>query len=78
MPDPKKYPKCKYHAVQPACVVADEKEEAALGEGWFDHPDLVTTCPVCGQVGLSAISLAKHEIEHRKAKVKSIKADDSK
>ena len=64
MPDPKKYPKCKYHAAEPACVVADEKEEAALGEGWFDHPNLVKYPTV--------VELPKP------AKAKPIKADDSK
>ena len=33
------YPKWKYHAIEPACVVDSEEAEKALGKGWFNHPN---------------------------------------
>jgi hypothetical protein len=36
-----KYPKAKYHATEPVACVQDAKEEAALGDGWFDYPHQV-------------------------------------
>lgn len=41
--DPMKYPKAKYHAELPPVLVADPEEENNLGEGWYDHPDLVAS-----------------------------------
>jgi hypothetical protein len=32
------YPKWKYHAEKPACIVTDEAEESSLGLGWVDSP----------------------------------------
>lgn len=32
------YPRVKYHKDKLPVKVADENEEKALGEGWFDHP----------------------------------------
>ncbi|MGB7220092.1 MAG: hypothetical protein WBD07_14940 [Vicinamibacterales bacterium] len=32
------YPTYRFHASKPACVVRNADEDAALGEGWFDHP----------------------------------------
>lgn len=40
------HPKWKYHESGDSCIVADEAEEAALGEGWHDlpiEPQLVQT-----------------------------------
>jgi len=36
--NPKFYPAWRYHLTGPACVVASADEDAALGEGWYDHP----------------------------------------
>ena len=32
------YPKWKYHAKKPACIVEDREEEDELGEEWYDNP----------------------------------------
>lgn len=32
------YPRWKYHATKPACVVYSAKEERDLGRGWADSP----------------------------------------
>lgn len=37
-PDPQVYPKWLYHATKPATLVENEKEEKALGGGWYDNP----------------------------------------
>jgi len=41
------YPAWRYHATEPAKIIADQEEDAALGPGWFNHPptedDLVRT-----------------------------------
>ena len=39
MPEPEQYPKWKFHISKPALIVNDAAAEAALGEGWYDHPD---------------------------------------
>lgn len=41
--DPTRYPKAKYSASSPPALVANPEEEAGLGPGWFDHPDLVNS-----------------------------------
>lgn len=32
------YPRWRYHATKPDTLVHSEKEEKALGAGWFDNP----------------------------------------
>src|SRR5262245_56057777 len=34
----RRYPKWKYHRIQPAVIVQDPQAEAALGEEWRDRP----------------------------------------
>jgi hypothetical protein len=33
-----KYPRWRYHATKPATLVESDKDEKALGGGWFDNP----------------------------------------
>jgi hypothetical protein len=37
------FPKWKYHGELPARIVNDPEQEAALGDGWVDHPDSLPT-----------------------------------
>jgi hypothetical protein len=34
----RRYPRWKYHRIQPAVIVPDPQAEAALGEEWGDKP----------------------------------------
>lgn len=38
MAEPIQYPRWRYHATKPDTLVNNEKEEKALGAGWFDNP----------------------------------------
>ena len=68
MREPQYYPKWKYHATQPARIVASPEAETALGDGWVDSPADVPTADSDEQAEEQAVEVLQAVLAKKKRK----------